>query len=99
VIASSARLVSALAITQTAGYGILYYAFSVFITPMTRDMHAGVAELAGGITLLAAGVAQLAGYPAVMVSPAAACGLGALSLVAYDRRGRTERTASGEHVR
>ncbi|MEU7739342.1 MFS transporter [Nonomuraea sp. NPDC049158] len=49
--------------------------------------------------LLAAGVAQLAGYPAVMVSLAAACGLGALSLVAYDRRGRTERTASGEHVR
>jgi MFS family permease len=51
VIASSARLVGALAITQTAGYGILYYAFSVFITPMARDMHAGVAELTGAITL------------------------------------------------
>ncbi|MEU7830431.1 MFS transporter [Nonomuraea sp. NPDC049129] len=51
MIASSARLVGALAITQTAGYGILYYAFSVFITPMARDMHAGVAELTGAITL------------------------------------------------
>ncbi|WP_308168517.1 MFS transporter [Nonomuraea sp. NEAU-A123] len=51
MIASSARLIGALAITQTAGYGILYYAFSVFITPMARDMHAGVAELTGAITL------------------------------------------------
>ncbi|HUR03376.1 MAG TPA: MFS transporter [Nonomuraea sp.] len=51
MIASPARLIGALAITQTAGYGILYYAFSVFITPMARDMHAGVAELTGAITL------------------------------------------------
>ncbi|MBT2230211.1 MFS transporter [Nonomuraea sp. NEAU-A123] len=49
--------------------------------------------------LLAAGVAQFAGYPTVMIAVAAACGLGALSLVAYDRRGRTERATSGEHVR
>ena len=51
MIASPARLVGALAITQTIGYGILYYAFSVFITPMARDLHAGVAELTGAITL------------------------------------------------
>ncbi|MFB9204239.1 hypothetical protein ACFFV7_23805 [Nonomuraea spiralis] len=38
--------------------------------------------------LLSAAVAQVAGYPAVMASVAAACVLGALSLVAYDRYGR-----------
>ncbi|MFC4011673.1 MFS transporter [Nonomuraea purpurea] len=46
-----ARMVGALAITQTAGYGVLYYAFSVFIPPMSRDLGAGVAELTGAITL------------------------------------------------
>ncbi|MFI7616725.1 MFS transporter [Nonomuraea terrae] len=48
---SPARMVAALAITQTAGYGVLYYAFSVFIPPMSRDLRAGVAELTGAITL------------------------------------------------
>ena len=44
-------LIGALAITQTVGYGILYYAFSVFITPMAVELRAGLAELTGGITL------------------------------------------------
>ncbi|WP_240779848.1 MFS transporter, partial [Nonomuraea zeae] len=48
---SSTRMIGALAITQTAGYGVLYYAFSVFIPPMSRDLHAGVAQLTGAITL------------------------------------------------
>ncbi|MGP4099248.1 MFS transporter [Nonomuraea sp. KM90] len=48
---SPARMIGALAITQTAGYGILYYAFSVFIPPMSRDLDAGVAQLTGAITL------------------------------------------------
>ncbi|WP_336212361.1 MFS transporter [Nonomuraea sp. LPB2021202275-12-8] len=48
---ASALMIGALAITQTAGYGILYYAFSVFITPMSRDLHAGVAEITGAITV------------------------------------------------
>ncbi|WP_308125771.1 MFS transporter [Nonomuraea ceibae] len=47
----AARMVGALAITQTAGYGVLYYAFSVFITPMSRELGAGVAELTGAITV------------------------------------------------
>lgn len=46
-----ARMIGALAITQTAGYGILYYAFSVFIPPMSRELQAGVAQLTGAITL------------------------------------------------
>ncbi|NUT44970.1 MAG: MFS transporter [Thermoactinospora sp.] len=44
-------MVGALAITQTAGYGVLYYAFSVFIPPMAHDLRAGVARLTGAITL------------------------------------------------
>ncbi|TMR24035.1 MFS transporter [Nonomuraea turkmeniaca] len=44
-------MIGALAITQTAGYGVLYYAFSVFIPPMSRDLGAGVAQLTGAITL------------------------------------------------
>jgi MFS family permease len=56
VIAASAPkppafMISALAITQTAGYGVLYYAFSVFIPPMSRDLHAGLAQLTGAITV------------------------------------------------
>ncbi|MET7337505.1 MFS transporter [Nonomuraea sp. NPDC005650] len=52
-------MVGALSITQTAGYGVLYYAFSVFIPPMSRELHAGVAQLTGAITLavLVSGVA------------------------------------------
>ncbi|MEU1384716.1 MULTISPECIES: MFS transporter [unclassified Nonomuraea] len=48
---SPARVVGALAITQTAGYGVLYYAFAVFIPPMARDLRAGVAQLTGAITV------------------------------------------------
>ncbi|GAA3609899.1 MFS transporter [Nonomuraea rosea] len=48
---SPARMIGALAITQTVGYGVLYYAFSVFIPPMSRDLHASVATLTGAITL------------------------------------------------
>jgi MFS family permease len=48
---SPAWMIGALSITQTAGYGVLYYAFSVFIPPMSRDLHAGVAQLTGAITL------------------------------------------------
>lgn len=46
-----AFMISALAITQTAGYGVLYYAFSVFIPPMSRDLRAGLAQLTGAITV------------------------------------------------
>ncbi|MFI6533100.1 MFS transporter [Nonomuraea sp. NPDC050547] len=45
------RMVAALAITQTAGFGVLYYAFSVFIMPMSRELRAGVPQLTGALTL------------------------------------------------
>ncbi|MFC4061692.1 MFS transporter [Planomonospora corallina] len=45
------RLVPALAITQTAGYGVLYYAFAVLLTPMSRDLRAGTGQIAGALTV------------------------------------------------
>ncbi|RJL31848.1 MFS transporter [Bailinhaonella thermotolerans] len=44
-------MVVALAVTQTAGYGALYYAFSVFLTPMQGELGAGVASLTVALTL------------------------------------------------
>ncbi|GAA4192205.1 MFS transporter [Streptosporangium oxazolinicum] len=45
------RLVIALAITQTVGYGILYYAFAVFLSPMRRDLNASAGQVTGAFTL------------------------------------------------
>lgn len=44
-------MIAALAITQTAGYGVLYYAFSVFLTPMAVELGTGLAQLTGAMTL------------------------------------------------
>lgn len=43
-------IVAALAITQTTGYGVLYYAFSVFLGPMATDLHAGATQVAAALT-------------------------------------------------
>ena len=45
------RLVAALAVTQTVGYGVLYYAFSVLITPMATDLHTSTPRIAGALTV------------------------------------------------
>ncbi|MGV9600321.1 MFS transporter [Streptosporangium sandarakinum] len=45
------RIVAALAVTQTIGYGALYYAFSVFLVPMTADLHATGPQVAAAFTL------------------------------------------------
>ncbi|MBF8194481.1 MFS transporter [Nonomuraea sp. K274] len=85
-------MIGALAITQTAGYGVLYYAFSVFITPMSRELDAEVAELTGAITLavLISGVAAPAigrwldrhGGRGLMTAGSA---LGALAVLAWSQ--------------
>ncbi|MET8339860.1 MFS transporter [Streptosporangium canum] len=46
------RIVAALAVTQTIGYGVLYYAFSVFLVPMTGALHASGTQVAGALTLV-----------------------------------------------
>ncbi|MFE3449835.1 MFS transporter [Nonomuraea sp. NPDC059194] len=45
------QIVAALGVTQTIGYGVLYYAFSVFLTPMARDLRASSPQIATALTL------------------------------------------------
>lgn len=55
------QLTWALAITQTVGFGILYYAYGVFIEPMERELGLSRAQtsLAFSLALLTSGVAAL----------------------------------------
>lgn len=56
------RLVVALAVSQTVGYGVLYYAFSVFLIPSAAALHASTTTVTGAMTCsLLAGAA--AGVP------------------------------------
>ncbi|MFC5819236.1 MFS transporter [Nonomuraea harbinensis] len=57
-------LVAALAITQTLGFGVLYYSFSVLLTPMSRDLAADPSRVSLALTvsvLIAALGAPVAG--------------------------------------
>ncbi|MBB5867005.1 putative MFS family arabinose efflux permease [Allocatelliglobosispora scoriae] len=44
-------LVAALAISSTVGYGVLFYAFAVFLTPITADLHTSPAAVTGAVTV------------------------------------------------
>ncbi|GAA4716622.1 MFS transporter [Phytohabitans rumicis] len=44
------RMVAALAVTQTVGYGVLYYAFAVVLQPMAATLHASTAVVTGALT-------------------------------------------------
>ncbi|MCL6569108.1 MAG: hypothetical protein K6T35_09550, partial [Meiothermus silvanus] len=52
------RIAWTLALTQTIGYGVLYYAFSVFIKPMEAELGWNRTETSLGfsLALLVAGV-------------------------------------------
>lgn len=41
---------AALAVTQTVGYGVLYYAFAVLLAPMAATLHASTAAVTGSLT-------------------------------------------------
>jgi MFS family permease len=43
-------LVAALAVTQTIGYGALYYSFAVFLVPITADLHTSTTAVTGAFT-------------------------------------------------
>lgn len=45
------RLVVVLGLTQTVGYGVLYYAFAVVLTPMSTDLHASRAAVTAAFTV------------------------------------------------
>lgn len=62
--AGGRRLVGALAVTQTVGYGALYYAFAPVLGPIAADLGASVTSVTGALTL------------AVLVSAAAAIPVG-----------------------
>lgn len=55
------RIVWALAVTQTVGFGVLYYAFSVFIGPMEAELGWSRAQTSGAfsLALLLSGVGAL----------------------------------------
>jgi MFS family permease len=44
-------LVAALAVTQTVGYGVLFYAFPVLLVPIATDLHASTAAVTGAATV------------------------------------------------
>lgn len=45
------RIAWALAVTQSVGYGVLYYTFSVMITPMERELDWSRGEISGAFSL------------------------------------------------
>lgn len=44
------RIVATFAVTQTVGYGCLYYAFAVLLHPVATDLHASTAAVTGALT-------------------------------------------------
>ncbi|MET7422186.1 MFS transporter [Dactylosporangium sp. NPDC005555] len=44
------RIVAALAVTQTVGYGTLYYTFAVLLQPMAATLHASTTTVTGALT-------------------------------------------------
>ena len=55
-------IVGALSVTETVSWGILYYAFAVFLIPMQRELGFSIAELTGAFSfaLLVSAVAGIA---------------------------------------
>jgi MFS family permease len=55
------RIAWALAVTQTVGYGVLYYAFGVFVTPMEAELGWSRAQTSGAFSvgLLVAGLGAI----------------------------------------
>ncbi len=49
--ASDRRLIAVLAITATVGYGVLFYTFSVVVTPIAADLHTTTTTITGAYTL------------------------------------------------
>jgi len=44
------RIAGLLAVSQTVGYGVLYYSFSVFLTPIAGTLHASATAVTGALT-------------------------------------------------
>jgi MFS family permease len=46
----ASAVVAGLAVTQTVGYGALYYSFAVFLTPVAADLHVSITAVTGALT-------------------------------------------------
>jgi len=57
---SNRAIVAALAITQTVGYGTLYYAFAVFLVPVAATLHTSTTAVTGSFTASVLASAALA---------------------------------------
>ncbi len=53
-------MVAALAITQTVGYGTLYYSFAIFLTPLAAELHTTTTAVTGTFTAAVLTAAMLA---------------------------------------
>ena len=74
------RIVAAFAVTQTIGYGSLYYAFAVLLHPIAGGLHTSAAVVTGAFTT------------AILAQAAAAVPVGRW----LDRHERRRRHASGQ---
>jgi MFS family permease len=75
-------IVAALSVTETVSWGVLYYAFAVFLVPMRQELGFSTAELTGAfsVALLISGVAGIAvGRHLDRHSPRAVMTLGSIS--------------------
>ncbi|WP_213007850.1 MFS transporter [Paractinoplanes toevensis] len=91
-VGSAKAIVAALAVTQTVGYGTLYYAFAVFLIPLARDLNTSTTAVTGSFTASVLASAALAvpvgrwldrhGGRALMTTGSAT---GALLLVAWSQ--------------
>jgi len=50
-VAGHRPLLAALAVTQTVGYGVLYYAFAVLLAPVAQELATSAAAVTGALTL------------------------------------------------
>ena len=67
--------VLALSVTETVSYGILYDAFTVFVTPLARELDASIASVAGAYAVGAVVSGLLAGQVGVWLDRHGARGL------------------------
>jgi MFS family permease len=56
------KIVAVLAVTETVSWGVLYYAFAVFLTPMQRELGWSKTELTGAFSVALA-TSALAAFP------------------------------------
>ncbi|MEV1156273.1 hypothetical protein AB0J27_12840 [Micromonospora chokoriensis] len=73
------RIMAALAVTSTVGYGTLYYAYPVLLTPMAASLGASTTAVTGALTA-AALLHTSDDYAPLLVGVASCCALAAIGV-------------------